>query len=358
MPATSVTFYIGMQNMGTTALANDGGGGLKGVLTVPLLEPTPFGTAPTGQMAPGAHPVTAVFGGVNANFTVGSPTTTLNITQEDARAYYTGACFASTSSATSGSATVTLSATVKDISAVDPGDPNVGDIRNAKVTFINRDTNIVIASNVPVGLVSSGDTKVGTATYNWNANIGANDSQSFTIGTIVTNYYTRNSSEDNTVVTVSKPLSTNFITGGGYLVLSSPSGLYPGEAGSKNNFGFNVKYNKSGTNLQGNINAIVRNGGHVYQIKGNAMTSLSVVGNQATFNGKANIQDITDPLNPIAIDGNATLQVKMTDMGEPGSSDTISITVWNKSGGLWFSSNWDGTKTIEQLLGSGNLVVH
>ena len=43
-------------------------------------------------------------------------------------------------------------------------------------------------------------------------------------------------------------------------------------------------------------------------------------------------------MNPSSIDGNATLQVTMTDNGEPGSSDTIGITVWNKQGGLWFSS--------------------
>jgi hypothetical protein len=131
-----------------------------------------------------------------------------------------------------------------------------------------------------------------------------------------------------------------------------------------------VKYNKSGTNLQGNINIIVRNNGRVYQIKGNSMTSLatqvctpsgcptSTSPSTATFNGKASIQDITNPLAPISIDGNATLQVTMTDKGEPGSSDTIGITVWNKSGGLWFSSSWNGTTTIEQLLGGGNLSVH
>jgi hypothetical protein len=42
-------------------------------------------------------------------------------------------------------------------------------------------------------------------------------------------------------------------------------GLRGGRApGTKNNFGFNVKYNKSNTNLQGNINTIVREhaGGH------------------------------------------------------------------------------------------------
>ena len=65
-----------------------------------------------------------------------------------------------------------------------------------------------------------------------------------------------------------------------------------------------------------------------------------------------------NPLLPVSIDGNATLQVTMTDAGEPGSSDAVAITVWNKSGGIWFSSKWDGTKTVEQLLGGGNLVVH
>jgi len=47
----------------------------------------------------------------------------------------------------------------------------------------------------------------------------------------------------------------------------------------------------------------------------------------------------------------------MTDKGEPGSGDSIAVTVWNKSGGLWFSSNWDGTKTVEQTLGGGNVQV-
>ena len=79
---------------------------------------------------------------------------------------------------------------------------------------------------------------------------------------------------------------------------------------------------------------------------------------KGTFNGKASIQDITNPLLPVSIDGNATLQVTMTDAGEPGSSDTIALTVWNKNGGVWFSSKWDGTKTVEQTIGGGNLVVH
>jgi hypothetical protein len=51
------------------------------------------------------------------------------------------------------------------------------------------------------------------------------------------------------------------------------------------------------------------------------------------------------------------MQVTMTDMGEPGSSDTIGVTVWDGSK-LVFSSEWTGARTIEQLLGGGNVVVH
>jgi len=86
-------------------------------------------------------------------------------------------------------------------------------------------------------------------------------------------------------------------------------------------------------------------------------TKTTSTGGTATFNGKASIQDITDPYNPISIDGNATLQVTMTDRGDPGTKDSIGITLWNKSGGLWFSSNWNGKQTVEQTLGGGNLVM-
>ena len=73
---------------------------------------------------------------------------------------------------------------------------------------------------------------------------------------------------------------------------------------------------------------------------------------------KANIVDVTDPLNPVSITSSATLQMKMKDNGEPGSADVLSITVWSKSGALLFSSNWNGVKTIEQTLQGGNLQVH
>ncbi|HLG33432.1 MAG TPA: M12 family metallo-peptidase [Bacteroidia bacterium] len=363
--AHGADIYVGTQFMGSVALSVNGANMEASLANIALLEPTPFGTAPTGNMAPGVHTVTVVFTGVNSNFSVSNATAPLTITPEDARAYYTGANFASTLGANNGNAIVTLAATFKDITAVlgDAAyDPYPGDLRNATISFINRDNNTIIAANVPFGLVNPADPTIAVAVYNWNVNIGAASSQTFTVGIIIGGYYIRNSSADNTVVTVAKPLP-NFISGGGYIVLSASAGIKAGDAGSNNNFGFSLKFNQSGNNLQGNMNTIIRrtetDGLHIYQIKANVMTSLVVqpltVGGTATFNGKANIRDITNPLAPVSVDGNATMQVKMRDNGEPGTSDSIAITIWNKQGGLWYSSNWNSTLTIRQVLAAGNL---
>jgi hypothetical protein len=133
------------------------------------------------------------------------------------------------------------------------------------------------------------------------------------------------------------------------------------------NFGYNVKFNKSGSNLQGHVNVIVRqkvgSTWKVYQIKSNSISSLSQninntgTGGTALFASKANLTDITNPLNPIALGGNLSLEMQLNDVGEPGSSDTIGFTLWSGSNTLLFSNNWVGGKTVQQLLGGGNLQV-
>ncbi|MBA4276269.1 Ig-like domain repeat protein, partial [Flavobacterium sp.] len=370
-----VTFKIGTQTMGTALVQPDGTATLTNVL---LLEPSyTSGTAtpPNGQMAPGVKVVTATFAAYNNSF-ASSGTASLSITKENAEVYYTGSSFVSTSTTTSSTATVTLSATIRDINAeINSGDANPGDIRNARVRFVNRDltptsissptsaTGYYISDWLTVGLVSPGDTKTGSVTANWIASIGNSDAQQFTIGVVVDNgYYIRNESEDNSVITVSKPL-TDFVTGGGYIITSKAIGKSNPLQGKKNNFGFNIKRNKNGA-LQGNINTIIRTAdGKVIQVKGNAMSSLSVSPatasspGKAVFNGKANIQDITNPLAAISLDGNATLQVSMTDRGEPGKNDDISIMVWDKNSNVWFSSNWSGTSTSQQVLDGGNIKI-
>jgi len=295
----------------------------------------------------------------------------ITVSQEDALVTYSGVNFAFTP-ATSNIATVQLRATVQDITAAFPGlDPDGGDIRNATVTFINRDTNTVIAANVPVSLLNSADPLTGVATYNWNVDIGSTAaSQSVTVGIVVNNYYTRDSALDNTLITVSRPLD-GFITGGGYIVNKKSGGLLAGAVGERTNFGFNVKYSKTGS-PQGNVNIIVRsycnpdgtrsNTLHVYQIKSTAISWLATqqdaAGNgYASFEAKCNVQDITNPKNVISVIGGLTLDLTVTDGGQGSSStipDSIGFTVW-RGNELWYSSDWDGSKTIEDILGGGDL---
>jgi uncharacterized protein len=280
---------------------------------------------------------------------------TVTVNQEDALAAYTGAEFAATASTTSSTASVTLAATIQD-----DMDGFPGDIRNATVTFVNRDTGNAYLCSAPVGLVNPNDITTGTATCTWEVDLGNADSTDARVGIIVEGYYHRNNPADDSILTVSRALTSSFITGGGNLLLSNSNGLLAGDSGSRNSFGFNVKYNRSGRNLQGRINTLVISGGRVYQIKGNVLSSLVVdqEAGIAIFNGRASIQDVTDSDNPVDVAGNTTLQVTLTDQGEPGSSDSIAITVWNKDGGLYFSSHWDGVRTVEQFLAGGNLVVH
>ena len=273
---------------------------------------------------------------------------------------------------TSTSVSVILSATIQDITAVsgDPStDPNAGNITNARVSIVNRDAANApfsgCASLTPV-LVNPADPKTATVSCTTTLTIGAADSMQFTVGFVVGNYYIRDDSGDDTVLTVSKPL-TGFITGGGFIVNQATAGQYAGTTGAKSNFGFNVKNNKTGKNLQGNANLILRQlVGSVwktYQIKTNATDTLvenliSPTTGNAQFLAKANLTDITNPLAPVAIGGGLQLQMTLTDNGEPGSTDSVSFTLWDAST-LLYSSNWGGTppKTVEQILGGGNVQV-
>jgi len=351
-PATGLVVTVAGQTAPTAPFSDSGAGISATARSSALL------------LAPGTYPVVVSFAGVDPSFSVAPYQTMIQVAKEDARATYTGSFFASTASLTSNLATVVLSATIQDISAVptDPAsDSEAGEIQNARVSFISRETGAVLCADLPVGLVIAGDLTTGTATCNCPMNIGQSDSVSYTVGIRVDGYYGRNSSLDDAVLTVSRPYPSSFITGGGHLFLSSSSGLLAGDVNTRSNFGFSVKYNKSGTNLQGRFTSIFRRNGRVYRVKGNAISSLAVqltaTGGKATFTGKASLSDVTDPVNPISVDGNATLQATITDNGEPGNADTIGLTIWNKNGGLYFSSKWTATSTAEQAISGGNLVV-
>ena len=76
----------------------------------------------------------------------------------------------------------------------DMADGYRGDVRNAKVQFVDRSTGTVLGTAVVVPI---GDGTTGTATLNWAATPKA-----YTIGFVVLNYYTRNNALDNVNITV------------------------------------------------------------------------------------------------------------------------------------------------------------
>jgi hypothetical protein len=176
---------------------------------------------------------------------------------------------------------------------------------------------------------------------------------------MVNNYYTRYNSADDALVTVSKLITTGFTTGAGNLVMSNSSGLKPGDVGSNNNFGFGITYTGAGSSPVGNFNTLVRSTANnvlgVYQVKGTTITSLVVTGKKATIRGNVSIFDITN--GSVLVDGAATFEVLISDNGEPGTTDTIAVTIRNSAGTLWFCSNWDlvNLRGVEQLLGAGNI---
>jgi hypothetical protein len=136
-------------------------------------------------MRPGIHVVSASMLNPNPLFAMTNANTSVIIRKEDAGLTYSG----STSLALSGG-TVPLIVTVTDIP-----DGYPGDIRNAQVQFYDRGTNALLGT----AAVTSTDANptVGTATLNWAAAPGT-----YTIGFVVTNYYTRNNAADNVQVTV------------------------------------------------------------------------------------------------------------------------------------------------------------
>jgi hypothetical protein len=366
----------GLTNIAFVSNGND----LEAILTTPLLDYV----LNSGVMAPGAKTVCAVINNIAPEFTVGQPANkSLTITQEDARVLYTGDIIKATLSASTYSAPFDLSAKIMDITEPQtPADPAFdnypGDIRNAKVRFINRDDNTYISGWLPVNLIVPSELKIGNAFYSGFVIGGLSSStpsKQVTVGIIVDyGYYIRNNNDDDVVLTAYLPVG-DFITGGGYIIPYESAGSKASDDGKKSNFGFNVKFGNGGKNLQGSMNIIFRRTEsdglvHNYQIKANSMQSLGVNASNpnrqtAEYVSKVTLKDVTNPLSTDPdVGGNRMLYVKMVDNGEPGVNDSISFVIVNGNANpailsniIW-SSNWVGSMTQMMKLGGGNLQVH
>ena len=180
-PAQAAQFKVGTQVLGSAPFFYDSVAKTwTATLTAPLVEPA-NGAAPTGQMKPGLHVVAATMTGVSPVYTVANPSNkSINIAKEDAVAV-----------TWVGSPTIVRTAGVARLTvSLKETDSSPGDITLAQVQFFNRATNTVIGTVFKVAAD-------GTASIDWTTTPGT-----YTIGVVVSNYYSRNNTADNKILNV------------------------------------------------------------------------------------------------------------------------------------------------------------
>jgi hypothetical protein len=304
-------------------------------------------TTATPLSAPGTYPI-AIGGHTSSNYAIVYVPSTYTVTQEDARVTITSPLFVTAPA--SKPATVTLSATVKDISATADaaGDMHGGDIRNATLTFVDRATGNVLCT-APIGLVSADDTRIGVATCTATGTFPP----SLTVGASVAGHYLRNDAADDAVLTLSAPTADS-VTGSGNLVVY----------GSPAKVNLNLKYDKSGVargnftlTFQRTVEGVVRK----YEVSATTVDSLAIqratAGGTAVITGTAVLRDVTTT-TPVVLDAAAPLIAIASDNGEPSAADTVSIALLRKDGGFWLSVDWNGERTVPQAVQGGNVQIH
>jgi hypothetical protein len=280
---------------------------------------------------------------------------TLTVAQEDATVVYSGLEYFATANSSSSIANVEYIATFTD-----KADGSRGVITNAQASFAGG-TQLRTA---PIALINASDPTVGAArtgvhTETLSATDFNNGGKTYELTTSAQgNFYTGKTAE-MTLITIAVP-GADFVNGGGNLVMAQSAGTYAATVGSKMNFGFTMKWNKSGKNIQGQANIIFRrlvnNVWRTYQIKSNAINTLGTFnvtgGRRADFNTKANVTDITNPLSPVSLGGGLDLTVQAFESTDRAFKDQISVTVRNGSE-LVFSSFWNGSASVMRDLSGG-----
>jgi hypothetical protein len=300
----------------------------------------------------------------------------------DADSLYTGSLFFWTTSSTSSTATLTLSATIKDTFDLCP----TGDITKAKVSFYvstnggSSFSPVSNAQNLPVGLVNPNEPNVGAASAISQYNIGNTQSVTLVMRVVVGGYYDFSESIYDQLITIGKPGTVNSLMGGGTLVNDGYPYLASGYLGVnsiKSSFGSQVIYNKKGVNPQGQVTVTIRSCNkvdgtvdancdpddpsthHVYWIKSNSISELSLISGSASFGAKTNGYELLPDGSKANFDSGNSIQLIFTpynkDMplgayksgyggGTPpkctNAQGCASIVLFRSAGGIWYSSSW------------------
>jgi len=370
-PASAVEFFIGSRSLGSTSLQwNETGQQYEASITVALSE-----IGQTGSVAPGIRTIKAVFS-AGSSFNVQDAELPLQIRAEDAGLLFTGSNFTSTSSVPLSQPVGTniyLRSTLTDSS-----DGWRGNIQRAKMRYLLIDdgtvTPIITADTdaegwIGIQEINANDSTTGTTTLLWPVSLQANQaSGTFTIGMEIggaSSYYSRHNILDRVLVTVSRA-EEQFITGGGTLVSDASSGTHPVMPGSVVRFGFHSKYHANGKKTKGKgellFQSLLNGLPQTYRVKITDVTGMGIVetGNNngnGIINAKAQLYDITNSVHGNLVATNLTVEIAVTDKGEPGDEDEIRIAVYHPNGSLLTVSQWNGTAPVSRIVASGNIHV-
>jgi hypothetical protein len=304
---------------------------------------------------------------------------TFRINKEDAFLEYNGIEYFSTPNSSTSTGQVILSGYIKDDS---DGVYTRGAITNSNVIFkdftSSTGTSLGAAPYYLVpSLMNSAVFTEGIVQTSFTGTVsgGANSSGTQYKVVMQAGEYYEGESEQR-IVTLAYP-GQDYVSGGGHVNVGTTSiGTYAATAGSKMNFGLNMKWNNSGKNLQGQINILFRrlvNGQwRTYQIKSNAINSMAISNGtgfrQGNISTKATLTDVTDPLLPATLTGSGGSDLSLTVYESTtitnGSADKISVMYSNTTGTgsaqtttVLFANNWVGSGNQLTLLNGGKIKV-
>jgi hypothetical protein len=160
------------------------------------------------------------------------------------------------------------------------------------------------------------------------------------------NYYHQAGDSDLAILTIYEP-SGDFVTGGGWIIDSD---------GNKANFGFNVKYKKSGL-PKGQAIFVYREGDWEYIFKSTAWIGMAIIheDNHSYFEAKCVVQQYNSKTGElVASEGNFRMRIDVYDHTQNGKGDVFQIRVYDKIGLIYYMAGFDPYG----ILGGGNIVIH
>jgi endonuclease G len=310
----------------SSTFAKDGGSPQSGLPSgLSLVQTTPGSWTLAGdiQEPAGSYSINVTF--TDADGGKGSTAVVINVNKEDAALTISGPTAVQVASVGGKSPSFTLNAAIAE-----SADGALGTIANAvPVTFLLSPVGSDGSTFSCTSSIITFPSGIPTATCQF-ANVDVNV---YDVTAIIGGSYYRGGNKS--VIAVYDP-SLGFVSGSGTVSRTANGEIFTAD------FSVNLKYKKDGT-AQGSLSYVEH---HVYgdvSFASNSMGALAVVGNDAKMTG-------TGTLN--GLDSYSFL-ARFTDLGEPGSNDTVGLRITDSGGTVVADLTFDPLK-----LSSGNIKVH